>query len=108
MLRQYPSNVLLCGVKGFTRHSAKRKMVNQPFQYKGVVDGQLVNDIVLDTSCSRALVRSDLLGEKKFEGEAAIIQCAHGDVVIYSLARVELEVEGKALTVKAAVSDTLP
>ena len=53
-------------------------------------------------------MRSDLLGEKKFEGETAIVQCAHGDVVTYPLARVELEVEGRALTVKAAVSDTLP
>ena len=106
--RQCPSNVLFCGVKGFTRHSAKRKMVNQPFQCKGVVEGQLVNDIVLDTGCSRTLVRSDLLGEKKFEEETITVQCAHGDVVTYPLAKVELEVKGRALTVKAAVSDTLP
>ena len=36
------------------------------------------------------------------------VQCAHGDVVTYPLAMVELEVEGRALTVKTAVSDTLP
>ena len=84
--RQCPSNVLFCGVKGFTRHPAKRKMVNQPFQCKGVVEGQLVNDIVLDTGCSRTLVRSDLLGERKFEEETITVQCAHGDVVTYPLA----------------------
>ena len=61
MLRQCPSNILFCGIKGFTRHSVKRKMINQPFQCKGVVEGQLVNDMVSDTSCSRTLVRSDLL-----------------------------------------------
>ena len=88
-------------------------MVNQPFQYKGVVEDQLVNDIVLDNGCSRTLVRSDPvrsdpLGEKKFEEETITVQCAHGDVVTYPLAKVELEVKGRALTVKAAVSDTLP
>ena len=36
------------------------------------------------------------------------VQCAHGDVVIYPLARVELEVEGRALIVEAAVPNTLP
>ena len=82
-------------------------MVNQPFQCKAVVEGQLVNDIVLDTGCSRTLVRSNLLGEKKFEGETVTVQCTNGDLVTYPLVRVELEVNGRALTVKAAVSDTL-
>ena len=99
---------MFCGVEGFTRHSANTEMINQPFQYKGVVEGHLVNDIVLDTGCSRTLARSDLLGEKQFEGETVTVQCAHGDVVTYPLARVDLEVKGKALTVKVAVSDTLP
>ena len=36
------------------------------------------------------------------------VQCAHGDVVTYTLARVELEVEGRASIVEAVVSDTLP
>ena len=67
MSQQCPSNVLFCGVKGFTRHSAKRKVVNQPYQCKGVVEGQLVNDIVLDTDCSRTLVRSDRLGDKSLK-----------------------------------------
>ena len=69
--------------------------LNQPFQCKGTVEGQLVNNIVLDTGCSRTLVRSDLLREKDFsQGETVTVQCAHGDVVTYPLARVELEVEG--------------
>ena len=109
MSRQCPTSALFCEVKGFTRYSAKRKRLSQPFQCKGVVEGQLVNDIVLDTGCSRTLVRSDLLREKDFSQEATVaVQCAHGDVVTYPLARVELEVEGQALTVEAAVSDTLP
>ena len=69
----------------------------------------MVIDIVLDTGCSRTLVRSDLLREKDFsQGDTVTVQCAHGDVVTYPLARVELEVEGRVLTVEAAVSDTLP
>ena len=40
-------------------------------------------------------MRSDLLKEKDFsQGGTITIQCAHGDVVTYLLARVELEVEG--------------
>ena len=53
-------------------------------------------------------MRSDLLIGKKFEGETVTVQCAHGDVVTYPLARVELKVKGRAPTVKAAVSDPLP
>ena len=109
MSRQCPTSALFCGVKGYTRYSAKRKRLSQPFQCKGVVEGQLVNDIVLDTGYSRTLVRSDLLREKDFSQEETVtVQCAHGDVVTYPLARVELEVEGRSLTVEAAVSDTLP
>ena len=36
------------------------------------------------------------------------IRCAHGDTVLYPLARISLEVEGKAIDVEAAISDTLP
>ena len=41
----------------------RQKRENGSFQckLKGVVEGQLVNDIVLDTGCYRTLVRSDLL-----------------------------------------------
>ena len=64
MLQQCPSSPLFCRVRSFSRYSTKRKRVNQPFRCKGIVESQLVNDIVLDTGCSRTLVRSDLLREK--------------------------------------------
>ena len=35
------------------------------------------------------------------------MQCAHGDAVTYSLARVERDLKGRALTVKEAGSDTM-
>ena len=45
---------------------------------------------------------------KILEGEAVTVRCAHGDMVLYPLAEVELELDGAKMKVKAAVSDTLP
>ena len=76
---------------------------------EGMVEGQLVSDIVLDTGCSRTLVHSDLVSDEKLrQGDAVTVQCAHGDTVVYLLANVELEVHGQAVSVEAAVSETLP
>ena len=41
-------------------------------------------------------------------GEKVILQCAHGDIVTYPVGSVELEVQGRVLTVEAAVSNQLP
>ena len=74
-----------------------------------MVEGSTVENILLDTGCSRTLVRSDLVRQEKIiEGEVVTICCAHGDTVLYPVASVELEVEGRHITVEAAVSDTLP
>ena len=76
---------------------------------KGRVEGTRVCDILLDTGCTRTMVRSDLVLEESFlPGEAVTILCAHGDTAIYPLARVRMEVEGVGMEVKAAVSDSLP
>ena len=45
---------------------------------------------------------------KVIEGEAVTIRCAHGDVVLYPLAEVGVEVDGKVIKVDAAVSESLP
>ena len=37
-----------------------------------------------------------------------IIKCAHGDVVLYPLANVDMEVDGLKVKVEAAVSGRLP
>ena len=44
---------------------------------------------------------------KELEGEAVTICCAHGDVSLYPIAEVDLELEGVQMQVKAAVSNTL-
>ena len=96
--RQCPSDALFCGARNPASYSGIGQLETQPFQCERVVEGQFVNDIVLDTGCSRTLVRNDLVGEESLRlGKAVSIQCAHGDAVTYPLAGVE-----------AAVSDTLP
>ncbi|XP_064399260.1 uncharacterized protein LOC135345747 [Halichondria panicea] len=75
----------------------------------GSVEGKKVDNILLDTGCSRTLIRKDLVPQHKLlHGEVVAIRCAHGDTVLYPLAEVDLEVEGYLIHVEAAISDTLP
>lgn len=74
----------------------------------GTVEGTLVTDILLDTGCTRTLVRRELVPrEKILDGEVAI-RCAHGDTTRYKLAQVQVTVGEKQFQVEAGVSDTLP
>ena len=78
-------------------------------QKAGVVEGKMVEDIVLDTGCSKTLIHHALVPRKKMlQGEEVTIRCAHGDNALYPLAMVDLVVDGVPLTVEAAVSKTLP
>ena len=73
---------------------------------EATIEGTLVGDVLLDTGCTRTLVRRELVPEEKMlQGESVAVRCAHGDTVLYPLAEVELEMEGQ---VEAAVSDGLP
>ena len=75
----------------------------------GKIEGHMVDNILLDTGCSRTLVHRSFVSEDKIQdGEAVAIRCAHGDTVLYPIARISLEVEGKSIEVEAAVSETLP
>ena len=81
----------------------------QPVARIGRVEGTAVSDILLDTGCTRTMVRGDLVPEEKLlPGEAATVLCAHGDTVLYPLARVRIDVEGVGMEVRAAVSESLP
>ena len=74
-----------------------------------MVEGTPVESIVLDTGCSRTLVRSNLVPQDKvLEGESVAVRCVHGDTVLYHLALVHLEINGHHLDVEAALSETLP
>ena len=75
----------------------------------GLVEGITVSDILLDTGCTRTMVRRDLVQEESLlPGEAVTVLCAHGDTALYPLAKVKIDVEGLKLEVKAAVSESLP
>ena len=107
--RQCPSELLYCGTRKSGNHRGRRQLVRQPFHCEGFVEGQFVNDIVLDTGCSRTLVRSDLIGKERLSSEkSVIVQCAHGDAVEYPVATVEITVQGRRVTVEAGVLDKLP
>ncbi|XP_065901363.1 uncharacterized protein [Dysidea avara] len=103
--RQCPSGSFYCGARNPYK-SSKSKFLSR---CEGMVEGQLVSDIVLDTGCSRTLVHSDLVSDEKLrQGEAVTVQCAHGDTVVYPLANMELEVHGQAVSVEVVVSEILP
>lgn len=75
----------------------------------GRVEGTAVSDILLDTGCTCTMVQSDLVAkENLIPGEAVTVLCAHGDTVLYPLARVTIDVEGIEMEVEAAVSQSLP
>ena len=95
--RNCPSNVLCCiGWK-------------EELKRAGVVNGHKVSDIMLDTGCSRTMVHGKLVTrEQLIEGEATAVRCAHGDTMLYPLARVEVEVDGCTIKTVAALCNTLP
>ena len=67
---------------------------------EGRVEGKAVHNILLDTRCSRTLVRGDLVPEEKtLEGESMAIQCAHGDTVLYNIAQVTIEINERKIDV---------
>ena len=81
-----------------------------PTQFcKGKVEGKEVNKILLDSGCCRTMVHQRWVPPEKFlYGRSVAIRCVHGDIVLYPLANVTMEVEGTHIQVEAAVSSDLP
>jgi len=52
--RQCPSESIFCGTRRYVGYYGSKKLIRQPFYWDGFVEGQFVNDTVLDTGCSRA------------------------------------------------------
>ena len=74
----------------------------------GLVEGKEV-DLLLDTGSARTLVRKELVPEGKvLVGKVVAVRCAHGDSIEYPLADVDVEIEGRRMTIRAGVSDRLP
>ncbi|KAL5496441.1 hypothetical protein EMCRGX_G012724 [Ephydatia muelleri] len=86
-----------------------RRKGGKPMYKTGKVEGQKVTDILLDTGCSRTMVRRNLVAiEKVIVGRVATITCAHGDTKLHPLALVEVELDGSHIQVEAALSEELP
>ena len=93
----------------FGRGSRVKGNSNERMYCKGTVEGCHVNSILLDTGCSRTMVRRQLVPQDKFlEGKWVSIRCVHGDTVLYPLADVQFVVEGIPVKVEAAVAESLP
>lgn len=61
----------------------------------GIIKGQLVHDIVLDTGCTQTMVRQDILPDDfQPTGQTVQIRCAHGDATtyMYPLANIHLNI----------------
>ncbi|KAL5474387.1 hypothetical protein EMCRGX_G026329 [Ephydatia muelleri] len=91
-----------CGKQGHitTRCPGKAMYIGISLSHKaslqksGLVEGKMVESIVLDPGCSKTLVHHALVPHKKMlQGEAVTIQCAHGDNALYPLAKVNLVAE---------------
>ena len=74
----------------------------------GSVEGHPVRVIVLDTGCSRTLVRQDLVPRRNRVGGEVSIRCAHRDFVSYELADIKLEMDGRRIQVQVGVAPNLP
>ena len=100
MLYKCPNKAMFCGLK---------RGSNPSLQRPGALEGKHVKDILLDTGCSKTLVRQELVPEgKMLPGKTTTIHCVHGDNVLYPVARLNLEVEGVPVAVEAAVAKNLP
>ena len=98
--RQCPGNALFCHGHGWQRR--------QGLTLHGVVEGQVVDDILLDTACSKTLVWRELVPQEKILPEQVPILCAHGDTVMYPLANIEVQLGCVTFVVEATVLDRLP
>ena len=101
MSRECPEKSMVC--------KERRRAGGRPMYKAGKVEGQEVTDILLDTGCSRTMVRRNLVAmEKVIVGKVATITCAHGDTKLHPLALVEVELDGAHIQVEAALSEELP
>ena len=87
-----PNDAMFCSERrvDYKGNSVVRKvpaLCTQGLHVSGKVDGIPVEPVVLDTGCSRTLVRSDFVSQNnQLEGEVVAIRCAHEDIVLYPLA----------------------
>ena len=85
-----------------------RKGVPKELVCKGKVERVPV-EMVVDTGCSYTLVHSSLVPDGKFTQDQWVgVQCAHGDITEYPVAKVDIEIDGVSKGVEVGVSPRLP
>ena len=99
-----PRKALLCTPSPTMADTNQRKSV----YHHGAVNGIYCKDILVDTGANKTLVGGDLISPTDFTGQTIIIRCAHGDTVPYPIANVKICLNGKDISVQAAVADKLP
>ena len=74
------------------------------------MEGMYIKNILLhvDTGCLATLVHHKLVKKRKCCRRDSHIHCVHGDTSVYPVASLKLEVGGVPVSVKSAVSQTLP
>ena len=87
---QCPGNALFCQGRGWLRR--------QGLTFHGKVEGQVADNILLDTGCSKTVVWRELVPREKILHEQVPIWCAHGDTVMYPLANIEIQLGGVAIS----------
>ncbi|KAL5479605.1 hypothetical protein EMCRGX_G023152 [Ephydatia muelleri] len=91
------------------KHCRCRKVKDTSLNRTGSVEGQKVKNILLDTGCSRTMVKKRWVPqERMLEGKMVSVRCAQGDTELYPLADIRMKVDGTPIRVEAAVADTLP
>ena len=103
-----PSNALFCREK-LPGKVGEPTRTGTELTRKGSVEGRAVDNILLDTGCSRTLVHQEWVPrDRMLDREAVAIHCAHGDTVLYLVALLQVVVGTRTMEVRAAVSETLP
>ena len=105
-----PKNAYFCrsGEKRARSGPEKIQTRKQDITQIGRVEGTLVSDILLDTGCDQTLVRKELVPVERMVAGEVPIRCAHGDVLMYPLAELEIEIGGSMFAIEAGVTDHFP
>ena len=103
-----PSNALFCREK-LLEKVGEQTRTGTELTKKGSVEGRAVDNILLDTGCSKTLMHQEWVPrDRMLDGEAVAIRCAHGDTVLYLVALFQVVVGTRTMEVRAAVFETLP
>ena len=106
-----PTNALFCTEEGTA--DVLGAEIGEGVTRQGTVEG-VPAEVLLDTGSARTLVRRELVPEDKvlagkvLAGKVVAVRCAHGEIVRYPLAELEVTVDGRKIAITAGVADKLP